>query len=202
MWWLISCNQWMTVEQLQIHFSGLYGIQLAQDHQELKSWQIAFVNKNHMNILICNDCCHPCWYDSWVVKQHQIIVFLFCWILFSEQLHIVCVHGKQWHFEINHGTYLDDVWDENEIKPYDQLGLLCLVTSRKSHLLNGIRDRCLKVSIELIWMQCNEYIQYVYIIMKSALFIYSLRFPCQLVLLKIIPNSFGVNNLVICNHSV
>ena len=97
---------------------------------------------------------------------------------------------------------LDDVWDEKGIKPYDQLGLLCLVTSRKSHLLNGIRDRCLKVSIELIWMQCNEYIQYVYIIMKSALFIYSLRFPCQLVLLKIIPNSFGVNNLVICNHSV
>ena len=45
---------------------------------------------------------------------------------------------------------LDDVWDKKEIKPYDQLGLLCLVTSRKSHLLNGIRDRCLKVSIELI----------------------------------------------------
>ena len=45
---------------------------------------------------------------------------------------------------------LDDVWDKKEIKPYDQLGLLCLVTSRKSHILNNIRDRCLKVSIELI----------------------------------------------------
>ena len=139
MWWLISCNQWMTVEQLQIHFSGLYGIQPAQDHQELKSWQIAFVNKNHMNILICNDCCHPCWYDSWVVKQHQIIVFLFCWILFSEQLHIVCVHGKQWHFDgllftcttpkrlwkqINDH---ENVWQEIELSPRSPVWTLIVV---------------------------------------------------------------------------